>query len=136
MSTQSSQHGEGKLGLIIGLIVLMIAVFVVVKTVPIYLAVGAFNDEIINIAEGRGYKHGNTKAADKREIAKAVVFHANKINLLLDEENVITPDQVDVRFHGNNVIIKVAYTLKINYGFYTYVWDKQHEVQRQRFGRI
>ncbi len=133
---QSHQRGEGKLGVIIGLIVFLFVVFVVIKTVPIFLTVGAFNDEIISIAEGRGYDRGNNEAEDKKNIAKALEQRATKLNLLLDDENTITAERIKVDYSGNVVKIRVSYTLPIDYGLFTYEWKKEHNVQRPRFGRI
>jgi hypothetical protein len=130
------ERGESKIGVIIGFIVFLFIVFVVIKTVPIFLAVGAFDDEIINIAEGRGYKASSTKSVDKKNIAKAVVQRAAKVNRLLDKENQVTEDKVEVEYHGNVVKIMVSYVLEIDYVVFTYEWKKEHVVERPRFGRI
>lgn len=117
---RGGQRGDGKLGCIIGLLVLAAAVVVAVKSAPRMLAVSDFQNEMETIAERASLPAYDTD----EEVIERLLLEANSLNLPIAEEN------IEVDRHANRIRIRASYTMELDYPFYTYVWEKEHDVER------
>lgn len=123
-----SERGEGKLGCIIGLVLLAIAVWVGIKVIPVRVSVGALQDFVEQTAE-KGSLLRDSPSGDSKE--KQVVY---LIMQKADQERLpVKAEDIDVKFTQQTCWIKVKYTVTIDLGFYKYNWNVVHEADRTLF---
>jgi hypothetical protein len=108
------QRGEISPGCIFGVIVLLIAVYIGLKTVPIMSDVAEFSDECSRIAD----KANSVNWREPKKMQEALRVKAQDLRLPISVE------QIKVSRTEKTLEIKVVYDVSIDYGFYTYVWHK------------
>lgn len=122
------ERGEGKVGCVIGLILLVIAIWIGVKAIPVRVSVGALQDFVEQTAEKASLLR-DTPGGDSKE--KQIVW---LITQKAEQERLpVKPENVEVLFSSQRCAIKVKYTVTINFGFYTYDWAVVHEADRTLF---
>jgi hypothetical protein len=117
------QRGEISPGCIFGVIVLLGAAFVGVKTAPVMMHVAEFSDECVRIAD----KANSINWKDPKRMQEALVAKAQELRLPISAE------QIKVIRTEKNVEIKVAYDIQIDYSVYTYNWHKEVDEFRPLF---
>jgi cell division protein FtsL len=117
-----SQRGQINAGCFVALIIVAIVVVVAVKTVPVMIDVGDLQKEIETLAERASLStYTNKKIHDK------IWQKAQELDLP------VAPEDIKVKRSSKYIHITVTYTVRIKYPFYTYVWHKVHEVDREVF---
>jgi hypothetical protein len=109
------QRGEISPGCIFGVVVLLLSVYVGIKTVPIMSHVAEFSDECSHIAD----KANSISWKVPKRMQEALAAKA------LDLRLPIAADQIKITRTEKTLEIKVSYVVPIDYGFYTYVWHKE-----------
>ncbi|HPW54311.1 MAG: hypothetical protein KA072_01120 [Thermoanaerobaculaceae bacterium] len=122
------ERGEGKIGCVIGLILLAIAIWIGVKAIPVRVSVGALQDFVVQTAE-RASLLRDTPGGDSKE--KQIIW---LITQKAEQERLpVQPDNIEVALSSQRCIIRVKYTVPIDFGFYTYNWAVVHEADRVLF---
>jgi len=121
MSRRRCERGELHIGCIIGVIVLLVAVLVAIKAVPVMINVYNFQDEIVGIAD----RASTTRYRNKPKVmVEAIKAKAEELKIP------VAPDNIKVEFTQKFVTIEVSYDLEIEFPGYTYVWHKEHKEER------
>lgn len=105
-----NQKGEGKAGLLFGLTVLAITIFLAWRIVPVMIHAYAFEDKF---REECKYLHGRGDKTLKSDIVKAAQ----------QEDLPVTDDNVDVARANQVLKATVDYTIPIDLSVYVYNWD-------------
>jgi hypothetical protein len=116
------ERGTGKIGCLLGLLVLVGAVVVVMKAAPTKIAVAELKDFAVHEAESASLPHH-----DNQQIVDALVMKAHALDLPVGAEG------IKVWRDGAYVHIEMHYTVPIDFPFYTYVWDVHDKIERVQF---
>ncbi|MCU0293929.1 MAG: hypothetical protein MUF10_18425 [Thermoanaerobaculaceae bacterium] len=126
---RASERGEGKVGCVIGLIILAIALWVGIKFIPVRVAVASLQDFVEETAQKAGLLREGSQEGDTRE--KQIIY---LITRKADEERLpVKADNIEVRVNNQRCIIVVKYRVTIDFGFYKYDWNVEHNVDRILF---
>ncbi len=117
------QRGEITPGCIIGLIVVVIAVVVAIKTVPVYMRVYEFQDEVTRIAD----KGNNIEWRDPKKMQQRLASKAQELRLPIPAE------AIKVTRAEKYIEIKVSFDVELDYGVYQHVWHKDINQSRPLF---
>lgn len=119
MFRNSFQRGDTKLGCIIWLVILAIAVLIAVKMVPVKIKSAQLYDFMVEQA--------NFAANSKPEtIKKRILRAARDLDLPLSEKQV----KVEITGNRSRIRMQATYTVEVEFPGYTYVWDFDHVVDR------
>ena len=117
------QRGEISFGCIVGVIILLLAAFIGIKTVPIMSHVAEFSDECGRIAD----KANSANWRDNKKMQDTLYMKAQDLRLPISAE------MIKITRTEKNLEIKVSYDVPIDFGFYTYVWHKDIDEFRPLF---
>lgn len=121
MMRNSRERGEGKLGCLFGLAVLLLAILIAWKTIPIK----------VKAAELRGVVADESKSAGTHKddrIMKTILDKAAHLELP------VTKDDVEIiRTNNNQISIDVKYTVPVAFPGYTYQWNFHHHSENPIF---
>jgi hypothetical protein len=120
MRKSGRERGEGKLGCLVGLILLGLAVFVAWKMIPVKVKAAELRQTVVDEAKSAG-THNDDR------IKSAILAKAKEDDLPVTEENITivrTPSEIKVT---------VTYTIPIVFPGYTYNWHLEHEAQNPIF---
>ena len=115
-----SQKGEGKVGCLIGLILLLIAVLVAYKMIPIKVKSADLRDTVQDVARSAG-QHND------KWIATAVLQKAQSLELPVTEE------QIEVVRANSEIRVEVDYTVPVKFPGYVYQWHFHHKAENPIF---
>lgn len=110
----SRERGEGQLGCIVGLILLVIGVFVAYKVIPVKVKSAEIRQEVVDDAKSAGMMN------DER-IRAAILAKAREDNLP------ITDDSIKISRGANQITVTVDYVVPIEFPGYTYQYHIHHE---------
>lgn len=116
----SQQRGEGQLGCIFGLIVLLAASYVAFKMIPVKIRAVELRDEITDTARAAGMYQD-------AQIRKNILAKAEELDLPLDKSDLI------VRRGNNRIYIEATYTVPVEFPGFTYEWTFNHVAQNPIF---
>lgn len=109
MSILRNQRGEGKLGCVMGLLILAAAVFVAYKVIPVRVRATEFRDAVHDNARSAG-----TMSQDA--IRSALAYKAVQLKLPIKEQD------IQIQRTSDSVSVKVEYTVPVEFPGYTYNW--------------
>lgn len=113
MRRHTAQRGEGQIGCILGLIVLLAAGYIAYKMIPVKVRAADLRQEITDVARSAGvYK--------EPQIRKRIMEKAEELGLPLDPDNLI------VERRSDRVYIEATYTVPVEFPGYTYQWNFRH----------
>lgn len=107
-----NQKGEGRGGLIFGLLILGAILFVAAKVVPVAIRVFAFEDEVKETAKYMGGKK-------EKMIQDSIYQLAQKEDLPIDLED------IEVEKIQSTLKVNVKYTVPITFPGYVFNWDNE-----------
>lgn len=110
-------RGDGKLGCILWLVAFLVAGLIAWKMIPVKIASSQLYDYMEDEAK---FAAGNTPETLKKRIFEK----ARELNLPVKEEN------ITVEKPGDNVRMRCAYSVPVEFPGYTYVWYFDHQVNR------
>ncbi|HUP48504.1 MAG TPA: hypothetical protein VNA04_06920 [Thermoanaerobaculia bacterium] len=115
-----SQRGEGQFGCVVGLLLLLAAIFVAYKMVPIKVKAAELRGEVVDEA-----KHAGSRGDDR--IMKAILLKAEQTGLPVTKEN--------VRIHrsANTIRVEVEYVVPVEFPGFTYEWSFRHVAENPIF---
>lgn len=120
MDRRRRQIGEGQAGCVVGLIILLIAVFIAYKMVPIKVKAAELRQMVSDSAKQAG------NLSDAR-IMNAITSKARELELPVVETN------VDIHRGGNAIRVKVEYVVPVEFPGYTYQWKFVHTAENPIF---
>jgi hypothetical protein len=120
MSRQRASAGQGKLGCILWLAVLAVAVLIAWEAIPVKIAAAELHDFMVEQA-----KFG---AGATPEVIKTRIFNkAQEVDLPVDKRN------ISVVKAGGRIRMRASFTVPLEYPGYVYYWDFDLEVDRPIF---
>jgi len=114
------RHGQGKIGCILWLLAVVAFVTVIWKMVPVKIATAELQDYMVEQAKFAGRASADT-------LKKRVLARAQELAIPLTAKN------LKVTKTSNRVRMKASYTIPIEFPFYTYYWEFEHDVDRPVF---
>src|SRR4051812_11201948 len=120
MLNRRFQRGEGKLGCLIGLIILLIAVMVAYKMVPVKVKAAEMRDAVQDEAKSAG-QHNDAW------IAKALLVKAQSLELPVTEKD------IEINRTGGEIRVDVDYTVPVKFPGYIYQWHFHHRAENPIF---
>ena len=120
MRSAMRERGEGKLGLVIGLLVLIAAAMFLVEFIPLLVAKNELKDYMKEQAE---LAHD----LEIKRIRKNVLKEAERLELPLDKEN------LSVNKKNGRIVFRAQYTLPVEMPFYKFDWAIDEKLDRPYF---
>ena len=120
MANLHPRRGEGKLGCVIWLLLLLVFVMIAVKVIPIKMA----SAELYDFMEEQAMFAGRRKPID---LKKAILHRAKELDLPLTEKD------IKVERHGGRIRMRASYVVEVDFPGYTYNWHFEHYVDRPVF---
>jgi hypothetical protein len=114
------QRGEGQFGCVVSLVLLLIAIFVAYKMVPIKVKAAELRGEVVDEAKNAGTRN------DER-IMNAIVTKAQSLDLPVDKES------VTIRRAATTIHVEVEYTVPVEFPGFTYQWNFRHVAENPIF---
>lgn len=121
MRPRSTQTGEGKIGCIFWLLVLIVGAVVAWEVIPIKMRSVQLHDYMEDQAAVATYNR-DAEAMKKRILAKA-----RELDIPLDK------DKLEVTRVGDRIRMKATYTIPAEFPGYTYNWTFEHEIDRNLY---
>jgi hypothetical protein len=121
MRSRSSERGEGRIGLLIAIIVIGIAIFVGAKVIPVRIAAYEFKDHIRQECRHAAIHRDNNKLA-KRIMDKA-----------LDLELPFNAKDLKIKQTNAEYIVEASYEQEIDLKFYKYVYKFNAKERAPKF---
>lgn len=115
-----SQRGEGQMGCIVALILLLIAVFVAYKMVPIKVKAAELRGEIVDEAKNAGMRGDD-------QIIKTILTVAERNNLPVSKED------IEISRTSSAIRVEVNYTVPVEFPGFTYQWNFRHVAENPIF---
>lgn len=121
MRFRRSERGEGNIGCILWLLVLVLAVMVAWKAVPVKLNSSKFYGYLDEVAK---FQAARSQTDDMK---KSILNRAKDLDIAVDPNNVI------VIRKGDFISIDVTYVVPVELLGFTYQWKFHHRLDRQIF---
>jgi hypothetical protein len=114
------QRGEGQFGCVVSLVLLLIAIFVAYKMVPIKVKAAELRGEVVDQAKNAGTRN------DER-ILSEIVTKGQSLGLP------VTKESVTIRRAATTIHVQVQYTVPVEFPGFTYQWNFQHIAENPIF---
>lgn len=121
MFTRSSQRGEGRLGLIVALVIIALAIFLAVKFVPAKIAAYEFGDFLEKECRYAANRQKDSTIVDR------IMEKAEEMEIPLKKKNLI------VRRTRSEMVIKASYEQVLDLKVTTYVYKFDREERAPLF---
>ena|SRR5688572_353261 len=120
MRRTRSQAGEGQLGCVFGLLLLLGCIFVAYKLIPVKVASAELRDIVVDEAKSAGTHK------DER-IMKTILDKAAELKLP------VTKEDVSIRRTQSMINVDVRYQVPVEFPGYTYIWKFHHKTENPIF---
>ena len=120
MRRSRRESGEGQLGCLFGLALLLIAVYVAWKVIPVKVKAADLRQTVVDEAKSAGTHNDGT-------IMKYILAKASDVELPVTEDN------VKIKRRTNDITIDVDYVVPIEFPGYTYNWHINHHAENPIF---
>ncbi|HEY2830500.1 MAG TPA: hypothetical protein VGJ88_10320 [Thermoanaerobaculia bacterium] len=120
MRRNRREAGEGNFGCIVGLVILVAAVFIAFKIIPVKANMADLRQTCVDEGKSAG-QHSDAV------IMKAILAKAD------DEHLPVTEDNVTISRQTNTITIDVDYVVPVQFPGYTYQWHEHHHVENPIF---
>jgi hypothetical protein len=114
------ERGEGQMGCLFGLVILLIGVLIAYKMIPVKVKAAEMRDIVQDEARAAG------QHSDKR-IMETILIRAQQLNLPIAKEN------VSISRAANIIVVDVKYTVPVVFPGYTYNWNFHHKAENPIF---
>lgn len=114
------ERGEGQMGCLFGLVLLLIGILIAYKMIPVKVKNAELRDVITDESRAAG-QHRDDR------IRETIVAKAAQLQLP------IKPDDVKIVRIANSITIDVNYTVPVEFPGYTYQWDFHHHTENPIF---
>jgi hypothetical protein len=120
MRRRSREAGEGQAGCLFGIVLLVIAIFIAWKVIPIKANMSDLRQTVEDESKSAG-QHGDA------QITQAILEKAEREHLPVTQEN------IEIRRTGNEISIDVDYTVPVQFPGYLYQWHQHHHAENPIF---
>jgi len=120
MSRNRWQRGEGQIGCLIGLVVLLIAGLIAYRLIPVKVRAAELRDTVIDESKSAG-QHND------KQIKEAILYKARQLELPVNEQDVV------VKRSASYIKIDVQYTVPVEFPGYVYKWNFKHHYENPVF---
>lgn len=116
------ERGEGRLGCLFGVILLLVGLLIAYKMIPIKVKAAEIRDVVHDEAKSAG-----THRDDR--IRKAILDVAVKEGLPITEDNI----EIERTVNASQIRVEVKYTVPVEFPGYTYQWNFHHKAENPIF---
>jgi hypothetical protein len=120
MGRHRGQRGEGQIGCVFGLIVLIAVSYIAFKMIPVKVRAADLRQEITDVARSAG-------AYKEPEIRKRIMAKAEELGLPLETRD------LEIIRKSERVYIEANYVVPVEFPGYTYQWKFKHVVDNPVF---
>ena len=120
MRVRRGERGEGRLGCLVGLIFLAIAVFIAWKVIPIKVRAAELRQVVVDEAKAAG-THNND------QIKGAIMMKVHDTGLP------VTEDDVKITRANSQITVDVEYDVPIDFLVTTHKWHEHHHAENPIF---
>lgn len=120
MSRNRWQRGEGRLGCLVGLVVLLVAALAAYRLIPIKVKTADLRDTMMDEARSAG-------SHDDGRIHQAILKHAKELELP------VGPEQIKIRRARAYIYIDIEYSVPVEFPGFTYDWNFHHHTENPIF---
>ncbi|HVR38754.1 MAG TPA: hypothetical protein VMU84_06635 [Thermoanaerobaculia bacterium] len=120
MRRNRRERGEGQFGCVIGLLLLLIAIFVAYKMIPVKVKAAEMRQTVVDEAKSAGLHNDNV-------IRKSILAKAEELDLP------ITTDDVEIVRKNSNIKVDVSYVVPVEFPGFTYQWKFHHNAENPIF---
>jgi len=120
MSRLQFRHGQGKVGCVLWLVVLLAVVGVAAKLIPVKIR----SAELYDFMEEQAMFAARTGT---EEVKKRILLRAEELEIPLDKKN------LSVERRAGRVRMRATYTVPIELPGYTFEWSFEHILDRPVF---
>ena len=114
------QSGEGKIGFIFSVVVIIACGLVIAEWLPQRYNVGKLEDYMVGQAE-------LATKLQAEQIKKGVLAKARQLDLPVDPKN------LEVSMRAGKIAIRTEYDLELDFKFMKYTWHVEHDIDRPVF---
>ena len=120
MARRWRERGEGRMGCLFGLVLLLIGILVAYKMIPIKVKAAEMRDVVQDEARAAG------QHSDKL-ILETILSKAKSLELPIEKEN------VEISRRANEITVDLKYTVPVVFPGYTYNWNFHHRAENPIF---
>jgi hypothetical protein len=120
MRRSRRQAGEGQAGCLVGIILLLAAIFIAYKVIPVKVRMADLRQTVVDEAKSAG-SHSDDR------IMKQILLKAEETHLP------VTEDSVTIVRSTGAIQVDVDYTVPIVFPGYTYQWHQHHHAENPIF---
>jgi hypothetical protein len=120
MRRNRRESGEGQIGCLIGVVLLLLAVYVAWRVIPVKVRAADLRQTIVD----------ETKSATIHSDAQIMKYILAKA---ADVELPVTEDNIKINRRTNDISVDVEYTVPIEFPGYTYQWHIHNRAENPIF---
>lgn len=120
MQRHRRERGEGQVGCLVGLVILLIAGLVAYRMIPIKVKAAELRDVVQDEAKSGG-QHRDA------QIVKAIVKKAEQLELPVTDEDIV------IRRSSADISVEVTYVVPVEFPGFTYDWNFRHHAENPIF---
>jgi len=120
MRRGQGEAGDGKLGCILWVLLLLVGVLIAWKAIPVKIASSELYDFMVEQAKWAGQ-------TDAETIEKRIFAKATELGLPVDRR------RVEAVKAGGKLRMRATYTVPLEFPGYTYIWEFDLQVERPIF---
>ncbi len=120
MPRKRRELGEGQIGCLVGLVLLLVAGMVAYKMIPIKVRAAEMRETVIDEAKSAG-------AHTDKQMISAILREAERLDLPVAEEN------IEIVRRAGQVRVDVKYTVVVEFPGYVYNWNFHHKQENPIF---
>lgn len=118
--SRNRERGEGKMGCLVGLVLLAIAGLAAYRLIPVKVRAAELRDTVIDESKSAG-QHND------KQIQQAILRKAQQLELPVKESD------IRVRRSPNFIRVEVTYTVPVEFPGYIYNWNFRHYYENPVF---
>lgn len=122
MRRNRSERGESQMGCLVGVILLLVAIFLAYKIIPVKVKATALKQTVTDMSKSAGQY-------DDARILKAILDTAQREGLPVGEDDVL----IQRTNNSSMMKIEVKYQVPIKFPGYTHNWKFHHKVENPIF---
>lgn len=120
MARTHIRYGQGKIGCVLWILVLLAVIGIAAKLIPVKIA----SAELYDFMEEQAMFAGRR---GPEELKKAILRRADELDIPLTKKN------LNIQKRGGRVRMVATFTIPVEFPGYTYNWEFEHKIDRPIF---
>lgn len=120
MNRNRRERGEGQLGCLFGVIVLLLGILIAYKLIPVKVKAAEMRDVVVDQAKSAG-------ALSDKQIRATILRKAEELELPIESED------LSIDRGPNDITIELEYTVPVDFPGYVYNWNFHVKAQNPLF---